>query len=146
MKPVGAPVSSSAVSRSTGSAGNAGQGVAYAAREAGVPCSVVIIETAPTAKVERMRALGAKLVPAPFDAAWQAMEQRAFSGVEGTFVHPFDDENFIAGNATMGIEILEDAPETAAVVAAIGGGGLIAGLGSAMKALKPGAANAPTRV
>ena len=120
------------------SAGNAGQGVAYAAREAGVPCSVVVIETAPTAKVERMRALGAKLVPAPFDAAWQAMEQRAFSGVEGTFVHPFDDENFIAGNATMGIEILEDAPETAAVVAAIGGGGLIAGLGSAMKALKPG--------
>src|SRR2546430_4510902 len=80
------------------SAGNAGQGVAYAAREAGVPCSVVVVETAPTAKVERMRALGAKLGPAPFDAAWQAMEQRAFSGVEGTFVHPFDDENFIAGN------------------------------------------------
>jgi threonine dehydratase len=120
------------------SAGNAGQGVAYAARQAGVPCSVVVIETAPASKVERMRALGAKLIPVPFDIAWEAMEQRSFAGAEGTFVHPFDDDNFIAGNATMGLEILEDAPETTAVVAAIGGGGLIAGLGSAMKALKPG--------
>jgi threonine dehydratase len=119
------------------SAGNAGQGVAYAARAAGVPCSVVVIETAPASKVERMRALGAKLIFVPFDVAWEAMEQRAFSGVAGTFVHPFDDHNFIAGNATMALEILEDAPETTAVVAAIGGGGLITGLGSAMKALKP---------
>jgi threonine dehydratase len=119
------------------SAGNAGQGVAYAARAAGVPCSVVVIETAPKSKVERMRSLGANLIPVPFDVAWEAMEQRAFAGAEGTFVHPFDDENFIAGNATMGLEILEDAPETTAVVAAIGGGGLIVGLASAMKALKP---------
>jgi threonine dehydratase len=119
------------------SAGNAGQGVAYAARQAGIPCSVVVIETAPASKVERMRSLGAKLIPVAFDAAWDAMEQRAFAGVEGTFVHPFDDDNFIAGNATMGLEILEDAPETKAVVAAIGGGGLIVGLASAMKALKP---------
>ncbi len=119
------------------SAGNAGQGVAYAAREAGVPCSVVVIETAPASKVERMRALGAQLIPVPFDVAWQAMEQRAFAGVDGTFIHPFDDDNFIAGNATVGLEILEDAPDVAAVVAAIGGGGLIAGLGSVIKALKP---------
>jgi threonine dehydratase len=119
------------------SAGNAGQGVAYAARQAGVPCSVVVIETAPASKVERMRVLGAKLIPVPFELAWQAMEERAFPGAEGTFVHPFDDDNFIAGNATMGLEILEDAPDTAAVVAAIGGGGLVAGLGSAIKALKP---------
>ncbi len=104
------------------SAGNAGQGVAYAARQAGVPCSVVVIETAPASKVDRMRALGAKLIPVPFDVAWQAMEQREFAGVDGTFVHPFDDDNFITGNATMGLEILEDAPDTAAVVAAIGGG------------------------
>ena len=119
------------------SAGNAGQGVAYAARAAGVPCSVVVIETAPASKVERMRALRARLILVPFDVAWEAMEQRTFPGVEGTFVHPFDDDNFIAGNATMALEILEDAPETAAVVAAIGGGGLITGLGTAMKALKP---------
>src|SRR5258708_7876611 len=73
------------------SAGNAGQGVAYAAREFGVPCTVVVIETAAETKVERMRSLGACLVKAPFDACWQAMEARAFPGVEGTFVHPFDD-------------------------------------------------------
>ena len=120
------------------SAGNAGQGVAYAARAAGVPCTVVAIETAPAAKLDRMRALGAKLVPVPYEVAWQALEDRSYPGVEGTFIHPFDDHNFITGHATMGLEILEDAPETAAVIAAIGGGGLITGLGSAVKALKPG--------
>ena len=119
------------------SAGNAGQGVAYAARKAGVPCSVVVIETAPASKVERMRGLGAKLIPVPFDVAWNAMEDRAFAGIEGTFVHPFDDQNFVTGNATLGLEILEDAPDVVAVIAAIGGGGLITGLGSAVKALKP---------
>jgi len=119
------------------SAGNAGQGVAYAARKAGVPCSVVAIETAPASKLERMKALGAKLFPVPYDVAWKALEERAFPGVEGTFIHPFDDHNFIAGHGTMGLEILEDAPDTVAVIAAIGGGGLITGVGSAMKALKP---------
>ncbi len=119
------------------SAGNAGQGVAYAARQAGVPCSVVVIETAPTAKVERMRALGAKLVAVPYEVAWQALDDRAFPGIEGTFIHPFDDDHFIAGHGTMGLEIFEDAPETATVVAAIGGGGLITGVGSALKALRP---------
>src|SRR5437867_9606136 len=78
------------------SAGNAGQGVAYAARIAGVPCTVVAIETAPAAKLERMRALGAKLVPVPFEVAWQALDDRSYPGVEGTFIHPFDDQNFIA--------------------------------------------------
>jgi threonine dehydratase len=120
------------------SAGNAGQGVAYAARRAGVPCTVVVIETAPASKIERMKALGARLVPVPFAIAWQAMEERAYPGVEGVFVHPFDDHNFIAGHATLGLEILEDAPDTAAVIASIGGGGLVAGLGSALKALRPG--------
>ena len=119
------------------SAGNAGQGVAYAARKAGVPCTVVVIETAPTSKLERMRALGAKLIPVPYDVAWKALEERLFPGAEGTFVHPFDDHNFIAGHATMGLEILEDAPDTVAVIASIGGGGLITGVGSAIKALKP---------
>ncbi len=119
------------------SAGNAGQGVAYAARKAGVPCSVVVIETAPESKIERMRALGAKLVPVPYEVAWKALEERSFDGVEGTFVHPFDDQNFITGHATMGLEILEDAPDTAAVIAAIGGGGLLTGVGSVLKALNP---------
>ena len=120
------------------SAGNAGQGVAYAARQAGVPCTVVVIETAPEAKKERMKALGAKLVAVPFNVAWQAMEDRSFDGVEGTFVHPFDDHNFIAGNASVGLEILEDLPNVTAVLGAIGGGGLVTGLASAIKAMKPG--------
>jgi len=119
------------------SAGNAGQGVAYAARKAGVPCTVVAIETAPASKLERMKALGATLVPVSYTAAWKALEERSYPGVEGTFVHPFDDHNFIAGHATMGLEILEDAPDTAAVIAGIGGGGLIVGVGSAIKALRP---------
>ncbi len=119
------------------SAGNAGQGVAYAARQAGVPCTVVVIETAPASKIERMRALGAKLIPVPYDVAWKALEERSFAGAEGTFVHPFDDHNFIAGHGTMGLEILEDAPDTAAVIASIGGGGLITGVASAIKALRP---------
>nr|MDQ6939891.1 pyridoxal-phosphate dependent enzyme [Verrucomicrobiota bacterium] len=83
------------------------------------------------------RALGAKLFPVPYEVAWQALEERSFHGVDGTFIHPFDDHNFIAGHATMGLEILEDEPETAAVIASIGGGGLITGVGSAVKALKP---------
>ena len=119
------------------SAGNAGQGVAYAAKRAGVPSTVVVIETAPASKIERMRALGAKLIPVPYEVAWQALEARSYPGAEGTFVHPFDDHNFIAGHATMGLEILEDEPDTAAVIASIGGGGLITGVGSAIKALKP---------
>ena len=119
------------------SAGNAGQGVAYAARAAGVPCTVVAIATAPAAKLERMKALGATLVLVPFEVAWKALEERSFPGVDGTFIHPFDNHNFIAGHATMGLEILEDAPDTVAVIAAIGGGGLITGVGSAVKALKP---------
>ncbi|HKE36091.1 MAG TPA: threonine/serine dehydratase [Candidatus Baltobacteraceae bacterium] len=120
----------------TVSAGNAGQAVAYAARQAGVPCTVVTIETAPATKVERMRALGAHLVKAPFDACWQAMEHRSFPGVEGTFVHPFDDDDFIAGNATMGLEIVEDLPNVAAVVCAMGGGGLATGVASGVRARK----------
>ena len=118
------------------SAGNAGQGVAYAARQAGVPCTVVVIETAPQSKLERMKSLGAKLIAVPYETAWKALDERAFPGAEGTFIHPFDDDNFIAGHGTMGLEILEDAPDTTAVIASIGGGGLITGVGSAIKAFR----------
>ena len=119
------------------SAGNAGQGVAYAARAAAVPCTVVVVETAPKSKLERMKALDAKLIPVPYEIAWKALDERSFPRAEGTFIHPFDDDNFIAGHGTMGLEILEDAPDAAAVIASIGGGGLITGVGSAIKALKP---------
>lgn len=119
------------------SAGNAGQGVAYAARQFGIPCTVVAIETAPQTKLDRMRALGATIVPVSYDQAWVAAETHAFEGLEGTFVHPFDNDDFIAGHGTMGLEILEDCPDVQAVICAIGGGGLITGVGSAIKARKP---------
>ncbi len=119
------------------SAGNAGQGVAYAARAAGVPCTVVVIDSAPETKVRRMRDLGATLVSAPFDACWEAMEQRRFPGVEGTFVHPFDDRTFIAGNGSVALEIFEQLPAVETIVAAVGGGGLISGIGAAARALRP---------
>ena len=119
------------------SAGNAGQAVAFAARLAGIPCSVVAIETAPQTKLDRMRALGATIVPVSYEEAWRAAEAHAFEGMDGTFIHPFDNHDFIAGHGTMGLEILEDAPDVRTVIAAIGGGGLITGVGSAIKALKP---------
>ena len=119
------------------SAGNAGQGVAYAARAYGIPCTVVAIETAPQTKLDRMRALGATIVPVSYDRAWVAAETHEFHGLESTFIHPFDNHDFIAGHGTMGLEILEDCPECATVIAAIGGGGLITGVGSAIKARKP---------
>jgi len=121
----------------TMSAGNAGQGVAFAAREAGIPCSVLVIETAPETKIARMRDLGARLVLVPFDVCWQALLDRAYPGIDGTFIHPFDDHDFIAGNASIGLEILEDLPHVKTVIAAIGGGGLTTGIGSAIKALAP---------
>jgi threonine dehydratase len=119
------------------SAGNAGQGVAYAARQFGIPCTVVAIETAPQTKLDRMRALGATIVPVSYDDAWVAAETHEFPGLDSTFVHPFDNHDFIAGHGTMGLEILEDCPEVRTVICAIGGGGLITGVGSAIKARRP---------
>src|SRR5437868_7492181 len=119
------------------SAGNAGQGVAYAARAFGIPCTVVAIETAPQTKLDRMRALGAEIVPVSYDRAWVAAETHEFPGLNATFVHPFDNHDFIAGHGTMGLEILEECPEVKTVICAIGGGGLITGVASAIKALRP---------
>ena len=84
-----------------------------------------------------MRALGARLVLISYEEAWEALEARSWPGVDGRFVHPFDDDDFVAGNATVALEILEDAPDTACIIAAIGGGGLIVGAASAVRALKP---------
>ena len=118
------------------SAGNAGQGVAYAARAFGIPCTVVAIETAPQTKLDRMRALGATIVPVSYDQAWVAAETHQFEGLDSTFVHPFDNHEFIAGHGVMGLEIVEDCPDVSTVICAIGGGGLITGVGSAIKAKK----------
>jgi threonine dehydratase len=122
----------------TVSAGNAAQGVAFAARLAGVPCSVMVMDTAPQTKLDSIAHLGATIVTASYDECWRTVEAHASSRMRGHFVHPFDDDDFIAGNATAGLEILEDLPEVDAVVAALGGGGLLAGIGSVMRAKKPG--------
>jgi threonine dehydratase len=115
------------------SAGNAAQGVALAARKAGVPCKVLVIDTAPAAKLDAARRLGAELVMASFDQCWAAMAERKHPAMDGAFVHPFEHDAFIAGNASVGLEILEDLPDVDAVVAAFGGGGLSCGIAAAMK-------------
>ena len=122
----------------TVSAGNAAQGVALAAQKAGVPASVLVMDTAPTTKLEAIRRLGARIVKATFDECWKALGERRHPAMEGTMVHPFEDDAFIAGNASCGLEILEDLPEVDAVVAAFGGGGLTCGIATAMQAKKPG--------
>ena len=121
----------------TVSAGNAAQGVALAARKAGVSCKVLMIETAPATKMEAVRRLGAEIVKAPYDQCWKALGLRSHPAMDGTFVHPFEDDEFIAGNASAGLEILEDLPDVESVVAGFGGGGLSCGIASAIKARKP---------
>jgi threonine dehydratase len=121
----------------TVSAGNAAQGVALAARKSGVPCKVLVMDTAPATKLEAIRRLGAEIVTAPFDKCWQALGERSHPAMTGTFVHPFEDDAFIAGNASIGLEILEDLPDVTAVVAAFGGGGLSCGIATVMHARKP---------
>jgi len=121
----------------TVSAGNAAQGVALAARIVGVPCEVLVMDTAPTAKLDAIRRLGAGIRQASFDECWTAVTERRHPAFQGVFVHPFDDDNFIAGNGTAGLEILEDLPDVTAIVAAFGGGGLSCGIASVMAALKP---------
>jgi threonine dehydratase len=121
----------------TVSAGNAAQGVAFAARLAGVPCSVMVMDTAPQAKLKAIERLGATIVTSSYDECWKTVESHASPRMRGHFVHPFDDDDFIAGNATAGLEILEDLPDVDAVVAALGGGGLLSGVASVMSARKP---------
>jgi threonine dehydratase len=120
----------------TVSAGNAAQGVALAARLAGVTCSVMVMDTAPDTKLRAIERLGATIVKASYDECWRTVEQHGSSRMRGRFVHPFDDDDFISGNGTIGLEIMEDLPDTDAIVAPLGGGGLLAGIGVAVKALR----------
>lgn len=120
----------------TASAGNMAQGVAWMARSLGIPCTVIAPETAPDAKVRAVERLGGRVIKVPFDRWWQTFEERSYPGVHGAFVHPFDDEFVLAGNATIGLEILEDLPDVDAVLIPWGGGGLTCGIASAVRALK----------
>jgi threonine dehydratase len=121
----------------TVSAGNAAQGVALAARKAGARCSVMVMDTAPEAKLSNINRLGATIVKASYDECWKTVESHGSPRMTGHFVHPFDDDDFISGNGTAGLEIVEDLPDVDAVVAAVGGGGLLAGVGVALRALRP---------
>jgi threonine dehydratase len=120
----------------TASAGNMGQGVAWAARELGVPCAVVVPEGAAATKLAAIEALG-RVVEVPYERWWQAITESRFPEIDGVFVHPVQDERVMAGNGTIGLEILEDLPETDAVLVPFGGGGLSVGIASAVKALRP---------
>jgi threonine dehydratase len=121
----------------TVSAGNAAQGVALAARRAGAKCSVLVMDTAPATKLHAIERLGATIVKATYEECWRTVEQHRSDRMTGHFVHPFDDDAFISGNGTVGLEIVEDLPEVDAIVAAIGGGGLLAGVAAATRELRP---------
>jgi threonine dehydratase len=121
----------------TASAGNMAQGVAWNARRRSIPCSVVVPDHAPRAKLEAIERLGGRIVPVPFERWWQVLVDHGYPGMEGLFVHPVSDRAVIAGNGTIGLEILEDLPDVDAIVVPYGGGGLSTGIASAVKVLRP---------
>ncbi len=121
----------------TVSAGNAAQGVAFAARAVGARCSVMVMDTAPDTKLRAIERLGATIVRASYDECWRTVVEHRSDRMRGLFVHPFDDDRFIAGNGTLGLEILEDLPDVDAIVAPLGGGGLLSGIAAAVSEDRP---------
>ncbi len=121
----------------TASAGNMAQGVAFAARRLGVQCTVITPDTAAGTKLAAIERLGGHIIKVPFDRWWQTFQERAYPGVDATFIHAFDDPDVMAGNGTIGLEIIEALPEVEAVVVPWGGGGLACGIAVAMRALRP---------
>ena len=121
----------------TASAGNMAQGVAWCARSLGVPCTVIAPETAPETKVKAIERLGGRVIKVSFADWWRAFADRAYRGVDGTFIHSFDDPNVMSGNVTIALEILEDLPDIDAIVIPWGGGGLTCGIASALRQLRP---------
>jgi threonine dehydratase len=122
----------------TASAGNMAQGVAWAAREAGVRARIIAPNAAPRAKLDAVERLGGEIISVPHEVWWQTMVDRRYEGVDGLFVHPVEDDAVMAGNGTIGLELVEDLPDLDAVVVPWGGGGLTTGIASAVKALRPG--------
>ena len=121
----------------TASAGNMAQGVAWGARTLGVPCTVVMPDSAPRTKLEAVARLGAKIVKLSYDEWWQTLADHGREGMDGTFIHPVADRAVMAGNGTIGLEIVEDLPDVDAVVVPFGGGGLVTGIATAVRALAP---------
>jgi threonine dehydratase len=132
-----APESERARGLVTASAGNMAQGVAWAARALGVPATIVVPETAPEAKLAAIRRLGGRVLKVPYDDWWHIIVTGYVAGIDGLFVHPVQDPGVMAGNGTIALEVLEDLPDPDAVVIPFGGGGLTAGMGSAIRALRP---------
>ena len=122
----------------TASAGNMAQGVAWNARMMNIPCTVIVPDHAPQTKLDAITRLGAKFIKIPFNDWWQVLVTRKFEGMKGLFIHPVSDPAVIAGNGTVGLEILEDLPGTDTVIVPYGGGGLISGIATAIKTIKPG--------
>jgi threonine dehydratase len=121
----------------TASAGNMAQGVAWTARYLGIPCSVIVPDQAPATKLEAIERLGGRVVKVPYDRWWRVIMEHEYPGIRGLFVHPVADPAVIAGNGTIGLEILEDLPDAAAIVVPFGGGGLSSGIASAVRARRP---------
>ncbi len=121
----------------TASAGNMAQGVAWNARRLGIPCTVVVPDHAPETKLNAITRLGGRIIKVTFDEWWNVIVTHHFDGVEGLFVHPVSDPAVIAGNGTIGLEILEDLPDVDTILVPYGGGGLSCGIASAVRALKP---------
>jgi threonine dehydratase len=121
----------------TASAGNMAQGVAWNARRLGIPCTVIVPDHAPETKLAAITRLGGKIIKVPFDQWWQVIVTHRYEGLDGLFVHPVSDPRVMAGNGTIGLEILEDLPDVDAVIIPYGGGGLSSGIASALRVLKP---------
>jgi len=132
-----APAAERARGLVTASAGNMAQGVAWAARELGVPATIAVPEHAPEAKLAAIERLGGRVLKLPYDDWWNVIITGHVDGTEGLFVHPVQDPGVMAGNGTIGLEILEDLPDPDAVVIPYGGGGLTVGIASAIRALRP---------
>jgi threonine dehydratase len=121
----------------TASAGNMAQGVAFCARRLGIPATAIAPDSAPETKLRAIERLGGRVIKVPFDQWWRAFEERSFPGVDATFIHAFDDADVMAGNGTIGLELIEDLPDVDAVVVPWGGGGLACGIAAVVKALRP---------
>ncbi|NIM00457.1 MAG: pyridoxal-phosphate dependent enzyme [Acidobacteria bacterium] len=121
----------------TASAGNFAQGLAYCAREMGLPCGVVVPDNAPRTKLEAIEDLGGRLQPVSYDRWWRALVEHAYPELAGRFIHPVADPDVVAGNATIGLEIADDLPDVESVVVPFGGGGLSSGIASALRARTP---------
>ena len=121
----------------TASAGNMAQGVAFCARRMGIPATIVAPDTAPATKIRAVERMGGRVIKAPFAEWWRTFETRSYPGVDATFIHAFDDPHVMAGNGTIGMELLEDLPDLDAVVIPWGGGGLSCGIAAVLRARVP---------